>query len=762
MKHFAVIQYIQTRQALPVVRAGEYKPWDQEGTQPPLYHILAAVMVSWLDLSHFEEPPRNPHYADERSFIWRERGNNNLYLHTPGEEWSTDPVFLAARLARWLSLAAGAGTVALTYLLTRLIFDDETRRRGDEKTNPPLPRSPAPLLSALAAALVAFIPQFLHTHSAITNDSLSTTMAAAALVVLALVLKNGRSTRYTVYLGLILGLAAITKLSLLYLLPLTALVWLLDLRRHRSWRNLVMDAVIIIGLILLLAGWWYWRNWQLYGDFSALNAHLLYRGGALNPRPGLAQIWQTELTGLELSFWAAFGAGQILLEPWLYTILRGLKYLVGVGLVIGVWRWGRCWVSGTRGQGSNGEGQGSDDKGNGPRTTSHKPCSTQQLTQLFILGLWSLVVFVALLRWMQITPASWGRLLYPALPALAILTVWSLSQFTIHNSQFTIHNSQFPLVLAVALFSLSLISPFHYLRAAYAKIPLMAEAEIPAEGLERLDFTYDGSLRLIGCQVEKTPVRPGGWLPVTLYWQAIRPLRQNYSVFVHLLGQGNADIGQVNTYPAGGNWPTSMLEPGKVLKDTYYVPISPEAAAPAVIRLALGVFEFEDPARAAKPAVNAAGVVVEPIVGAVPLLPERWPEFDPAYATEINFGGQIRLIGYDWVNQKIEPGTRVPITFYWEGLAAPGHNLTLFIHLIDLATQAQVAGFDAPPDFPTGFWQQGYRIEDTRLLTLPENLPPGQYEVRIGWYNPETLARLSSADSSGDEWLLVKLTIESE
>src|SRR5512136_2154887 len=76
LKHFAVIQFIQTRQQLPVVQAGVYKPWDQEGTQPPLYHILAAVAVSWLDLSDFHEPPRNPHYVDERSFLWRERGNN--------------------------------------------------------------------------------------------------------------------------------------------------------------------------------------------------------------------------------------------------------------------------------------------------------------------------------------------------------------------------------------------------------------------------------------------------------------------------------------------------------------------------------------------------------------------------------------------------------------------------------------------------------------------------------------------------------------
>ncbi|MEW5956132.1 MAG: hypothetical protein AB1801_00285 [Chloroflexota bacterium] len=773
LKHFAVIQYIQTWRRLPVVREGVYRPWDQEGTQPPLYHLLAAALVSWLDLSDFMEPPRNPHYADERSFVWRERGNNNLYLHPPGEVWSLEPVLLAARLARWLSLLAGLGTVALTYRLARLVFSPES-----------------PWLPLSAAGLVAFIPQFVHTSSAITNDSLAATLAAAALVLLAYVIRNGSSNRDAIYLGIVLGLGAITKLSLLYLLPLTALALLLGLR-HRSGGQWLRHGAIIGGVSLLLAGGWYWRNWQLYGDFTALNAHLLYRGGALDPRPTLAQIWQTELTGLELSFWGAFGAGQILLEPWLYEALRWLKYVILGGLTVGLWRNVRLQVAGYRLQVTGCrlqvlevEGQGSGVKGHISRFTfhvlrftfyvlrftQHAARNTQFIT-LALLAFWSVIIFVALLRWMQITPASWGRLLYPALPALAVLTVWGLAQFTIHHASrpftihhasrpFAIHNFTLPLLLVLTLFSLALISPVHYLQAAYAKPPLITETEIPPAGLERLDFTYAGALRLLGYQVQKTSVRPGEWLPVTLYWQALRPLDKNYSVFVHLLGRDNAVIGQANTYPDGGNWPTSMLEPGKVLKDTYYVPISPEAATPAVIRLALGVFEFEDPNRAAKAAANRAGEPVEPIVGAIPLLPDRWPTFNPAHVAGVNFGEQIQLAGYDgFAGEKVKPGTPLALTFYWESLAAPDQNLTLFIHLVNPASGALVAGFDAPPDFPTAFWQPGYRIEDTRLLTLPENLPAAEYEVRIGWYNPETLARLPLAGNSGDAWLLLMIRV---
>ena len=51
-----------------------------------------------------------------------------------------------------------------------------------------------------------------------------------------------------------MSLGAITKLSLLYLVPLTGLVLLLDWWRHRSVKRLVGYGAIIGGLMFLLAG----------------------------------------------------------------------------------------------------------------------------------------------------------------------------------------------------------------------------------------------------------------------------------------------------------------------------------------------------------------------------------------------------------------------------------------------------------------------------------------------------------------------------
>ena len=282
---------------------------------------------------------------------------------------------------------------------------------------------------------------------------------------------------------------------------------------------------------------------------------------------------------------------------------------------------------------------------------------------------------------------------------------------------------------------------------------------MPLETLTPLNFVYDDALHLIGYRIERPTIQAGEWLPVTLYWQATRPLSKNYSGFVHLLDQNGQALAQANTYPDGGKWPTSMLPPGQVLADTYHilVPLEAEGQAPLLTRLAMGIFEFDDPARAAKPAVTLDGQMVEPLVEGVPLLPHQWPTLTLDQPLDIEFGGQIRLIGIDSIHETRSAGDQIPLTLYWETMTPPGQDLTLFIQLLDSDSQDQIAGFDAPPDYPTRLWQAGNTVIDTRTLTLPSDLPPGEYHLLIGWYDPITFARLPT--EAGDAVQLLSLTI---
>ena len=226
----------------------------------------------------------------------------------------------------------------------------------------------------LAAAFVACIPQFLFISAAASNDNAIN--AAAGLVIWWLAAavarqkakgqgKSGRASNpldrtttrspnrpvilspgHLVILGLLLGVALLAKLSSLALVGLAGLVilWLAwgsrGNGRARSWR-LLADAAFWTALpALLIAGWWYWRNWRLYGDWLAWNvweANILLR-----VIPADWRMIAGELGSLERSFWGLFGWLNLPYPEWVYATFRGVEILLAVGLLAGILRIANC------------------------------------------------------------------------------------------------------------------------------------------------------------------------------------------------------------------------------------------------------------------------------------------------------------------------------------------------------------------------------------------------------------------------------------
>ena len=50
---------------------------------------------------------------------------------------------------------------------------------------------------------------------------------------------------------------------------------------------------------------------------------------------------------------------------------------------------------------------------------------------------------------------------------------------------------------------------------------------------------------------------------------------------------------------------------------------------------------------------------------------------------------------------------------------------------------------------PTRAWDAGETVADHYEITLPAGLPAGSYQVRVGMYALDTLARLLVVDASG-------------
>lgn len=110
-----------------------------------------------------------------------------------------------------------------------------------------------------------------------------------------------------------------------------------------------------------------------------------------------------------------------------------------------------------------------------------------------------------------------------------------------------------------------------------------------------LDVSFGEGIRLVGYDLDRTRLRPGESLALTLYWQAQGTVSGRYKVFTHLLGEqynvesGNFLWGQQDNEPVGGERPTTTWLPGEVIADPYRIALHPQAP-PGVYRLEIGLY----------------------------------------------------------------------------------------------------------------------------------------------------------------------------
>lgn len=101
---------------------------------------------------------------------------------------------------------------------------------------------------------------------------------------------------------------------------------------------------------------------------------------------------------------------------------------------------------------------------------------------------------------------------------------------------------------------------------------------------------------------------------------------------------------------------------------------------------------------------------------------------------------EIELAGYTVSRPPHTGEGRGPIrlTLYWRVEQPAPTDLKVSARLVD-STGTEQASVDAVPvhfAYPTTAWRPGEMVSDVYDLTLPIDVPPGQYTPRIIWYNP--------------------------
>ncbi|HEY4723578.1 MAG TPA: hypothetical protein VII92_17115, partial [Anaerolineae bacterium] len=507
-------------------------------------------------------------------------------------------------------------------------------------------------------------------------------------------------------LGMVLGLGALTKTSALGLLPLTVLVVIIVARRKRSWAEFFAGGIATAGPVLLIAGWWYVRNIQLYGDPTGLNAFIAVLGKRAAPAT-LAQLWG-EHWGFMLSYWGLFGGVNVPLDNWVYHVLNALAIAAFIGAIVYLVRMTVQWFRA--------------DPIHSWRDFAYELRDyVQGRAPLFIVGLFGIIIVVALIPWATTTWSSQGRLVFSAISMWSIFLVLGLATLATDRLARSI-----TLAVSVFLFAITALTPFTTIAPAYARSTPLASTPAPQMPLDTL---FGDRIKLLGADVKSQSVQPGGQIEIVLYWQATAPIDKDYSTFAHLLDENEIPVAQRDMFPGQGLWPTSQMRVGDIIPSDYVLNLAATAYAPDQLIWEVGVYDKSLPTEPRLRAstggdnVRFGAIDLQPGVGSVP---------NPlAY----NFGNQIDLIGYSLDRRAASPNDTLHLTLYWRARSAMSIDYTVFTHVLQ-RPETIWAQKDQPLSPPTSSWAIGQVISDTYDLKIKPETLPGVYEIEVGLYNP--------------------------
>ncbi len=682
--HYPMVKYMADNGLqLPPQDPVNRGPWRQEGSQPPLYYMLSAVLTAGIDTSDMDFVRRiNPH---SDIGVVRPDGNANIIVHRQdAEAFPWHGTTLAVHIIRFFSIALGLGTVLVTFQLAREIFPEQ------------------PSIALGAAALNAFLPMFLFISGSVNNDNLSNLLGNLLTLLIVRLVKNGtqpQSTstqwRFYVLLGVVTGAGLLAKLNIGFLIPLVALGLLIRSWRQHDWRPIVIGGTISGVLTIAIAGWWYLHNQQLYGDPTGLDMFLQIVSRRAIPA-NAAQLW-SERFSFTQAYWGFFGGVNVPLPDSVYlifNIIGGLS-LISAVIFIGYTLVKRQWT-------------------------------VERWIPAAITIIWPIVTFISYLRWTAETPASQGRLVFGALSSISLWMAVGLIWWLPNRVK------ALGISAAAGYFAvMAILTPFLVIAPAYATPVEQSAGEVQAI------FSEPGGAGEIGLthkQILTEEVYPEDYVQIELGWQIVQPTTNDLSIFVHLLTPDGVIISQRDIYPGQGSLATSDLPLGRAWANPIAISVPQAAYAPMTLDVEIGWYNLATGQR-----LKLSNGDEVKTIGQVKLLP-RVGNLNVPNPISINFENQIELVGYSLSDLTPNAGNSVNLTLYWRGMQKLERDYIVFAHILNPPTQSIYAGADGMPvqwNAPTSTWEPGKIIEDTHTMTVNLDTPPGIYELEIGLYLQE-------------------------
>ncbi len=633
--HYNYIAFVAKEHRLP--QPGQQiitKHEPPESFQPPLYYILGALATFWIDTDDGLRPVINPY-----AFTGTGEGGVNVAVHSEEEEaFPYRGTVLAVHVARLVSVLLSTAAVWATYLTACLIFPN--RRE----------------IALGAMAFHAFAPEFLFIGSVVSNDIMAITVSSFLLLLTVKVVVKGLRFADLLALVLGLGLGILSKYTALALIPVVGLGVVIALIREAKMKGSLRPLLRWGGaFVLLVAGWWLlvsvpWSKPLVGRYLGPLQGYILGLRRFISNLPQLP--WHLLSGGLLYAFytfWGSFGWGNVGVEAWVYWAFACISAIGFLGFVLFMFR-------------------------KFPSPLAKLASLVLLIDVLFAIAL---PAYRELLLERELTK---GRYILVAIPAVSLLLVSGFSQWVPRR-----FSKALIAALSLFLLALALITPFRYILPAYARPPLLSEADV-GELQHPLYVNFDDKAELLGYDAGRERVKVGEAIAITLYWRALAEMERNYTVAVKVMGQDNQEYqeyGGLNIYPGRGNFATSLWRAGDIFSETYWVPVSANAPAPSLARIYVALF-LDSPELEHLPTFDPQGQPIgwAAIFGRLKLRPREQREYTFATPVRFELDGQVALIGYE-IERFPTPGEAPRLKLYWQALKKMDEDYTVFVHLLD-------------------------------------------------------------------------------
>ncbi|MCE7981004.1 MAG: hypothetical protein DYG89_07405 [Caldilinea sp. CFX5] len=119
------------------------------------------------------------------------------------------------------------------------------------------------------------------------------------------------------------------------------------------------------------------------------------------------------------------------------------------------------------------------------------------------------------------------------------------------------------------------------------------------------------------------------------------------------------------------------------------------------------------------------------------------PDFvDIGKNSAADFGGQIRLLAYDFPQAQAQPGDQFQATLYLQSLAAMTTNYNVLLRLVGQDGTELWRDEGWPWGAPTSGWPLREIRPDGHTVKVPATAAPGLYRFEVSFYDPATFAAL--------------------